>query len=77
MFEFTQPFLTKIALFSCLQSDILTELIHLVICRNGTDSVTYRRVPSIISFISLEFCLILLMTLGISSKIGVLKVGPI
>jgi hypothetical protein len=32
---------------------------------------------SIISFISLEFCLICLMTLGISSKIGVLKVGPI
>jgi hypothetical protein len=26
---------------------------------------------------SLEFCLILVMTLGISSKIGVLKVGPI
>jgi hypothetical protein len=35
----------------------------------------HRRVPSIILFI--EFCLILLMTLGISSKIGVLKVGPI
>jgi hypothetical protein len=39
--------------------------------------ITASQGASIISFISLEFCLILLMTLGISSIIGVRKVGHI
>jgi hypothetical protein len=56
---------------------LIIENQHLIINQYNFVHNLHRRVPSIISFTSLEFCLILLMTLGISSEIVVLKVGPI